>query len=289
MILVSARAGEGAAIEGLDAGSDDYLIKPFSALELRARVRTHVQMARRRREWIAELEYANRELDAFTYSVAHDLRAPLVVVNGFAQILIDSNVDQLDSDGQRSLRQLADAGIRMTQLIDDLLQLSQVTRSELRGDVFDLSALATEVVQRLSHAHADRQVQAVIQPGIEAVGDHRLIRIVLENLFGNAWKFTGNHPAARVEFGVDERFGSPVYFVRDNGAGFDMKYAERLFGAFQRLHAQSEFAGTGIGLAIVQRIVSRHRGRVWAEGVVNAGATVYFTLSPTEDPHIKVE
>jgi signal transduction histidine kinase len=288
VILVSARAGEEAAIEGLDAGSDDYLIKPFSSLELLARVRTHVQLARRRREWIEDLESANRELDAFTYSVAHDLRAPLVAVNGFTEMLLERNLGQLDAEGQRYLQQIAEAGLRMTQLIEDLLRLSKITRSELRRETFDLSALATEIADQLRRANAPRPVEVRIQPGMRADGDPRLVRIVLENLLGNAWKFTGRQPAARVEFGVDEGSGAPIYFVRDNGAGFDMKYAARLFGVFQRLHAQAEFAGTGIGLATVQRIVSRHRGRVWAEGAVNAGATIYFTLGATADERAAV-
>ncbi len=279
VILVSARAGEESAIEGLDSGADDYLIKPFSAQELLARVRTHVQQARARRTWIEELESANRELDAFTYSVAHDLRAPLRAITGFTEILLEHSLGQLDEDGQRHLRTVSESGLRMGQLIDDLLELSRVTRGELARSSVDLSALVRSVAERLREANPARNVELVIADDIHADADPRLLRIVLENLLGNAWKFTGKKQSARIEFGVPESGEVPAYFVRDNGAGFDPTYAAKLFGVFQRLHTQSEFEGTGVGLATVMRIIKRHHGRVWAESHPDQGATFYFSLS----------
>lgn len=280
IILISARAGQEAAVAGLDAGSDDYLVKPFAAPELLARVRTHVQLARKRREWISQLEAANRELDAFTHSVAHDLRAPLRGINGMADILFESNLQQLDSDGQKYLRFIHDSGTRMAQLIEDLLTLSRTTRGELIRHPLDLSGLVREVVRQLRETHPNRQLDIVVTDGIGADADPRLLRAALENLLGNAWKFTGKQAAGRIEFGVDEKQREPVFFIRDNGAGFDMTYADKLFGVFQRLHAASEFEGTGVGLATVQRIIARHGGRIWAESAVNKGATFYFTLGP---------
>ena len=278
VILVSARAGQESAIEGLDAGSDDYLIKPFSAAELLARVRTHVQLALKRREWINELENANRELDAFTRSVAHDLRAPLRGINGMAEILRESKLEQLDADGQKYLGFIQESGNRMAQLIEDLLKLSRITRSELTRQSFDLSGLVREVGQQLRNADPDRPVELVVAEGVWAAADPRLLRAALENLLANAWKFTGKRPNAKIEFGVERQLGAPVYFVRDNGAGFDMAYADRLFGVFQRLHSQTEFEGSGVGLATVQRILARHGGRIWAQGEVDKGATFFFTL-----------
>lgn len=283
IILISARAGQEAAVAGLDAGSDDYLVKPFAAPELLARVRTHVQLARKRREWISQLQAANRELDAFTHSVAHDLRAPLRGINGMADILFESNLQQLDSDGQKYLRFIHDSGTRMAQLIEDLLTLSRTTRGELIRHPLDLSGLVREVVRQLRETHPNRQVDIVVTDGVRADADPRLLRAALENLLGNAWKFTGKQAAGRIEFGVDEKQREPVFFIRDNGAGFDMTYADKLFGVFQRLHAASEFEGSGVGLATVQRIIARHGGRIWAESAVNRGATFYFTLGPASN------
>lgn len=282
-ILISARAGQEAAIAGLDAGSDDYLVKPFAAPELLARVRTHVQLARKRREWISELEAANRELDAFTHSVAHDLRAPLRGINGMAELLFESKIEQLDAEGQKYLHFIHEAGTRMSQLIEDLLKLSRTTRGELNRQSLDLSKLVREVIRPLREGNPGRQVDLVIPDGIHAEADHRLLRAALENLLGNAWKFTGKQAAARIEFGVEGEPRAPVFFIRDNGAGFDMTYAGKLFGVFQRLHAASEFEGTGVGLATVQRIIARHGGRIWAKSAVNEGATFFFTLGPTPD------
>ena len=278
VILLSARAGQESAIEGLDAGSDDYLLKPFSAAELLARVRTHTQLALKRREWIEQLESANRELDAFTYSVAHDLRSPLRALNGMTEMLFEDKLAQLDDEGRRYLRIIRDSGARMTQLIEDLLKLSRITRSELARQSVDLSNIVREVAQTLSSTEPARQVSFVVQEGVRAEADPRLLRVAFENLLGNAWKFTSKRTAARIEFGVDEGQEGVTFFVRDNGAGFDMAYADKLFGVFQRLHPVTEFEGTGVGLATVRRIVSRHGGRIWADGAPNRGATFFFTL-----------
>jgi signal transduction histidine kinase len=281
IILISARAGQEAAVAGLDAGSDDYLVKPFAAPELLARVRTHVQLARKRREWISQLEAANRELDAFTHSVAHDLRAPLRGINGMADVLFETKLPQLDAEGQKYLRFIQEAGTRMAQLIEDLLTLARSTRGELTRQPLDLSGLVRDVERQLRASNPSRQVDFVVADGVHVYADPRLLRAALENLLGNAWKFTSKQAAARIEFGASEERGGPAYFIRDNGAGFDMTYADKLFGVFQRLHAATDFEGTGIGLATVQRIIARHGGRIWAEGAVKKGATFFFTLGQT--------
>ena len=234
----------------------------------------------------AQLKAANQELEAFAYSVSHDLRAPLRSIDGFSQALLDDCGEQLDAEGQEFLRRVRAATQRMSQLIDDLLCLSRITRGEMVRQPVDLSALAELVAQDLQQNDPQRQVEVLVQPGISAQGDPRLLRVVLENLLGNAWKFTGRCAQARIEFGLESETGKEysnelsgmVYYVRDNGAGFDSAYADKLFGVFQRLHRADEFPGTGIGLATVQRIVHRHGGRVWAEGEEGRGATFFFTL-----------
>jgi light-regulated signal transduction histidine kinase (bacteriophytochrome) len=233
-------------------------------------------------ERTAQLEAANKELEAFSYSVSHDLRAPLRSIDGFAHILQDEYADKLDTEGQRYLQLVRTAGQRMGELINDLLGLSRLTRSELRHQVVDLSALAQSVAEMLRQAEPGREAEITIASDMQAYGDERLLRIVLENLIGNAWKFTARHPHPRIEVGVMLREGELAYFVRDDGAGFDMRYADKLFGVFQRLHSTTEFEGTGIGLATVQRIIHRHGGRVWAESAVEQGAAFYFTLPKKE-------
>jgi signal transduction histidine kinase len=223
-----------------------------------------------------ELEGANRELETFSYSVSHDLRAPLRSIEGFSQILLEDYAPQLGEEARGYLGRVRAASRRMALLIDDLLDLSGVTRSALRRQTVDLSAVAREVAAELQKSRPGREVRFVIADGLTANGDPRLLRIALENLLGNAFKFTEKQPHATVEFGADD--DRPTYYVRDNGVGFDMAYATKLFGAFQRLHGTENFEGTGIGLATVQRIVQRHGGRVWAEGEVGKGATFFFTL-----------
>jgi signal transduction histidine kinase len=227
-----------------------------------------------------DLEDANRELEAFSYSVSHDLRAPLRSIDGFSRILLEDYADKLDEEGADYLGRVRGASKHMALLIDDLLELSRVSRGPLRREVIDLSAMARDIVKKLERAHPERRVKFVAQEGVVAFGDANLLAVALENLLGNAWKFTSKRDEATIEFGVDVPHGggSVVYYVRDDGAGFDPRYADKLFGAFQRLHGSEEFEGTGIGLATVARIVHRHGGRVWAESRVGEGATFYFTL-----------
>jgi PAS domain S-box-containing protein len=229
-----------------------------------------------------EAEDANRQLESFSYSVAHDLRAPLRSIDGFSQALLEDCGDQLGAEGKKYLGFVRQSAQLMGQLIDDLLHLSRVTRSELAREVVDLSALARGVLGRLEQAEPGRHVEVVIEEGLTAWGDPNLLTVALNNLLGNAWKFTARREAARVEFGAAVSGGQPTYYVRDNGAGFDMAYVGKLFGVFQRLHGAAEFEGTGVGLATVQRIIHRHHGRVWAEGQLDQGATFHFTLGEKE-------
>jgi PAS domain S-box-containing protein len=225
-----------------------------------------------------ELEASNKELEAFSYSVSHDLRAPLRSMEGFSTALLEDYADKLDDQGRQFLCFIQEASDLMGRLIDDLLKLSRVTRSEMSYEVVDLSKIAATIVAELQKTDPRRKMKVAIAPGITAYGDRNLLRLVLDNLLGNAWKFCGKASVTRIEMGTIEHNGGQAYFVRDNGVGFDMKYADKLFKPFQRLHKASDFAGTGIGLATVQRVVRRHGGEVWAESRVGEGATFYFTL-----------
>jgi len=225
----------------------------------------------------AELEAANRELEAFSYSVSHDLRAPLRSVSGFCAIVVEDHGDALDPEARALLGRVQAAAERMGTLIDNLLGLARLSRAEMRREEVDLGAIARRVAAGLREREPDRDVEVRIG-GARAQGDARLLRIVLDNLLGNAWKFTAGTPGAVIEFGAVDEDGSRSFFVRDNGAGFDMAYADKLFGPFQRLHHDDEFVGTGIGLATVQRIIRRHGGDIRAEGTPGAGATFTFTI-----------
>jgi PAS domain S-box-containing protein len=245
-------------------------------------VRMQAELEQRVRERTCALEAANRELEAFSYSVSHDLRAPLRSVNGFVKALIEDYSDALDAEGLKYLFYARDAGGRMSRIIDDLMGLSRATRGELHRQEVNLSDMAEEIIGELQQREPQRAVEVKIAPAMVAHGDEGLLRIALENLLGNAWKFTSRRNRSRIEFQPGERNGSKLFIIRDNGAGFTMSRADKLFGMLQRLHSQDEFPGTGIGLATVRRIITRHGGEIWAEGKANEGATFYFTLP--EDP-----
>jgi hypothetical protein len=244
--------------------------------------RLNAELERRVLESTAQLAATNQELEAFACSVSHDLRAPLRAIRGFSEVLLERYAGQLDTQGQDLLHRACEASQRMNTLIDELLKLSRLGRSELRWQPVNLSALAQSIAAELRKAEPGRAVELAIEPNLRAGGDEHLLSLVLDNLLRNAWKFTRNRPRARIEFGFTVE-PEPAFFVRDNGVGFDMAHAGKLFGVFQRLHSSREFPGTGIGLAIVQRIIQRHRGHAWVSGVVNQGATFYFTLPETRD------
>lgn len=225
-----------------------------------------------------EISASNKELEAFSYSVSHDLRAPLRAIDGFSQALIEDYGDKLDETACSYLRRIRGGAQKMGSLIDDLLQLSRVTRLEMKYARIDLSALAEKIMQGLRADAPERDAEIFIAPDLTATGDAGLLQIMLQNLLNNAWKYTGKKDRACIEFGSLAKDGELVHFIRDNGAGFDMRYVAKLFGAFQRLHTEDEFSGTGIGLATVQRIINRHGGRIWAEGEVGKGSCFYFVL-----------
>jgi two-component system NtrC family sensor kinase len=309
VIMLTALEDRNAMIEGLSAGADDFLSKSNELEVLRARVRAQIrrkqfedenrrireellhkeleaaearagrELAETKAALVEELERKNQELEAFSYSVSHDLRAPLRAIDGFSRILLEDLEHVLDAKGRDYLQRVCAGAQRMGELIDDLLELSRVGRAEIRKSRVNLSEIARDVIADL-RKRSDRQVDVVIEEDLLADADRRLMQIALENLLGNSWKFTANVAGARIEIGRDGNGHGSVYLVRDNGAGFDMAYAEKLFRPFQRLHSDAEFTGTGIGLATVYRILDRHGGRVWAEGAVGRGATFYFTIPP---------
>lgn len=253
------------------------LASAFNAMVVKVRD-SQSSLEQKVQERTAQLNTANKELEAFSYSVSHDLRAPLRHINGFSQAIEEEYSDRLDEQGKHYLKEVRSASHEMAQLIDDVLRLARVTRSEMRWESVNLSEKAKAVLAELQKKDVKRTVVIDIEEELITQGDRRLLRILLSNLLGNAWKFTSKREQSQITFGAGHKDGEIRYFVRDNGAGFDMAYAKKLFGAFQRLHRAGEFEGTGIGLATVQRIVNRHGGRVWAEGAVNEGSTFYFTL-----------
>jgi signal transduction histidine kinase len=234
-------------------------------------------------ERTAQLQAVNKELEAFSYSVSHDLRAPLRTVDGFSQAVMEFYADKLDDKGRHYLTRVREGSQQMGKLIDDMLSLSRLTRDRLnKEDDVNLSTLVKDIADELQRQEPERNVRFHIEDSLFARSDKRLIQAVLQNLIGNAWKFTSKKEQAVIEFGRIERDNARIYFVKDNGAGFDMNYAGKLFGAFQRLHQATEFAGTGIGLATVQRVIHRHGGEIWAEGEVDKGAIFYFTLESSK-------
>jgi two-component system, sensor histidine kinase and response regulator len=321
VILVTYLSHTHDVVRGLEAGADNFIMKPYEAEFLLARVRrtlaaaegegfcppsefplqiedqnycirsnprlmleillstyeTALQKHERLKAAQEALKSANQELEAFSYSVSHDLRTPLSVISGFSDLLWLDYQEVLDEDGRKQLTMIRQAAQKMDRLIDDLLKLSRVTRSELKRERFDLSAMLRDIAAELRREDPSRQVDCLIQEGMEITGDPSLLRIALENLLRNAWKFTSKKETGRIEAGWSPR-PEPVYFVRDNGAGFDMREVDQLFASFRRLHSEVEFPGTGLGLTIVQRIIHRHRGRIWAEGRLDEGATFSFTV-----------
>lgn len=307
IIMLTALEDREAMIKGLSAGADDYIVKSSNFDVVRARVlaqirskqfedehsavrhqllrakyeadeaRTALAMADSRAALVEELKLKNDELESFSYSVAHELRAPLRSIDGFSLALLEDCGEKLSEDGKQYLRYVRESAQHMARLIDDLLALSRITRAELDRAETDLSSIARSVAARLARAWPDRQVESLVADQLVGNCDGRLLTIVFENLIGNAWKFTSKCSKARIEVGATAGHVR-TYFVRDNGAGFDMSDGSKLFGVFQRLHPVTEFEGTGIGLATVERIIRRHGGRIWAEGEVGCGATFFFTL-----------
>src|SRR6266849_6822793 len=283
IFLTALGRSEEALFRGYDVGAVDYLVKPIVPAVLKSKVAVFVQLKRQSEMLEAkniELNSMIHELEAFSYTVAHDLRAPLARIDGFSQALLELQNDRLDDEGRRYLHRVRAGTQRICRLVDDLLMLSQVSRMEMRRERVDLSAMARSIVADLRQREPDREVEFIVHPSLSVLGDADLLNSALFNLFDNSWKFTGKHQAARIEFGEVEKDGELVFFVRDDGAGFDMASSDRLFQAFQRLHSSSEFAGSGVGLATVARIVKRHGGRLWAEGALERGATFYFSLNP---------
>jgi DNA-binding response OmpR family regulator len=311
LIMLTALEDRGSMIAGLGVGADDFISKSSDFEVLKARIRAQLrrkqfedehrrirdellhselsvakeraarEIAETRAALTSELERKNKELAAFSYSVSHDLRAPLRSIDGFGHALLEEYGDKLDEQGREYLNRVRSAAHRMNELIDDMLQLSQVSSADLRREPMDLSSIVRAVAEELGRTAPGRQVDFIIQEHAMANADRRLIRLLFENLLGNAWKFTSKVVGARIEFGSEEQPTGPAFYVRDNGAGFNMDFAANLFTPFRRLHSAAEFPGTGIGLATVYRVVDRHEGRVWAEGAVGRGATVFFVLGPT--------
>ncbi len=271
----------GEAVVGVQGVARDITDRKRAAAEIRE---LNDALEQRVRDRTAELEAANAELEAFGYSVSHDLRGPLRVIEGFSRMLIDDYGQTLDEAGRQYIDRVQASSQRMAQLIQDLLNLSRITRNAIQRRRVDLATIAGEVAADLRQSQPGRAAEFVIAPRAPASGDPSMLRILVENLLGNAWKYTSKHPAARIEFGTREQAGETVYFVKDDGAGFDMEYVGKLFHPFQRLHLASEFDGTGIGLATVERIVRRHGGRVWADSAVERGATFSFTLAAAKTP-----
>ncbi len=257
-------------------GFDESLNERNQAEELIRKL--NKELEERVRERTVELEAANKELEAFSYSVSHDLRAPLRALDGFSQALMEDYFDTLDEEGRDFLQRMRNASQSMGGLIDDLLNLSRVTRDEIKPKMIDLTALGWEIIEVLKSSAPDRIVDVVIEENLVVSGDLRHIRLMLTNLLGNAWKFTSKTENARIEFGMKKEGESMHFYISDNGAGFNMLYVDKLFTAFNRLHKPDDFEGSGIGLAIVQRVISRHDGRIWAEGEVEKGTVFRFTL-----------
>jgi PAS domain S-box-containing protein len=274
-VTLTALRDRGGALRGFAKITHDMTERRAADEEIRV---LNAELEQRVRQRTAELAQAVSELEAFSYSVSHDLRAPLRAIDGFSQALCAHGAERLDDQGRHYLERIRAGARRMSDLIDDLLLLARVSRSALRRDAVDVGELAAGIVDEQRRRHPGRHVDVRIAKGMAATADRRLLAIALENLLDNAWKFTSRRPQAHIEVGTEPKDGEEAYFVRDDGAGFDMAYADKLFGAFQRLHDAADFEGTGIGLATAQRVIARHGGRMWAEGRPGEGATFFFTL-----------
>jgi two-component system, NtrC family, sensor kinase len=313
LIMLTAVEDRQTLIAGLGTGADDYIAKSSEFDVLRARIQAQIrrkqfedenrrireqllhseleaaearaarELAETKARLVEELEYKNKELEAFSYSVSHDLRAPLRGIDGFSQALLEDYAGKLDEKAQNYLGRIRAGARRMGELIDDMLLLSRISRAQIKRERVDLSAMAQSVTDELRRQDSDRRMTLQIEPGLFVQADPGLMRVLLDNLLGNAWKFTARTPDARIDFRSQTQETGTVLLVQDNGAGFDMAHAGALFQPFQRLHAATDFPGTGIGLSIVRRIVDRHGGRIWVEAAVGRGATVYFTIPPSRD------
>jgi two-component system sensor histidine kinase/response regulator len=313
IFLTAAAQYQTEAIRGYALGAVDYLLKPVVPEFVRSKVAVFVELAKqrsllarqaellRRREQAAQelagaraalvrdLEFKNRELESFSYAISHDLRAPLRRIDGFGKALEESRGTSLDPRGAKYLARIQESTAQMLQLIDDVLHLSRVTCAEMRCRELDLSAMVLAIAERLREEEPARPVEFRIRPGVQVAGDPALLRIALQNLLENAWKFTSKVPVPQIDFGLVQANGQTTYFVRDNGAGFEMTQTDRLFRPFQRLHLASEFPGAGIGLATVRRIIHRHGGTVWAESAPGDGACFYWTLGKDVPGDVRVE
>ncbi|TGL58982.1 hybrid sensor histidine kinase/response regulator [Leptospira sarikeiensis] len=295
VVLLTALTHREAMLKGWEAKADEYLFKPFHPEELIIRVKSLLSIAADRKkslEWIEqknfELEYANAELEAFSYSVSHDLRAPLRAIQGYTQMLLEDHSSVLDSEGVRFLNVLIESTKRMENLIDNLLEFSRIGKRELRNSTFDLTEVAESVVKQIND-QTDHNAEIIVHPLTNVTTDKDMMSYVFQNLISNAVKYSAKKENPRVEIGITETEKGKAFFVKDNGAGFDMKYYNRLFGVFQRLHRQDEFDGTGVGLAIVHRIVTRYKGSVWAEGKLGEGASFYFTLGGEQETPVGLQ
>lgn len=281
MFVTATHREEKFSFQGFDSGAVDYLYKPLNPVVVQSKVRVFVELHHNRMRLeraLDELSLINRELESFAYSVSHDLKAPVRSVLGFGSALVEEIAERITPDQRRMLHYIVSAGERMGRMIDGLMVLSRVTRSDLGIQDVDLSRIVQQVAEELRQENPERVVDFRIEAGHIAQGDGKLLELAIRNLLGNAWKFTSKVEKPMIEFGARKDGDQSVYYIKDNGAGFNKEYQNRLFGAFQRLHSQQEFQGTGIGLATVQRIVHRHGGTIWAESEVNQGAVFFFTL-----------
>lgn len=286
ILLTAASAEEWQVFRGYESGAVDYIVKPVNPTVLLSKVNVFLEMhaqkteLKKNRDRLAAL---NEELKSFSYAVSHDLKAPLRAMEGFSQALLEDCLSQLDDEAQDYLRRIASEAHRMSRLIEDLLMLSRVTSAELSIQAVDLTSIAKQVMEILRTEALHRRAELSIEEQLIARGDPSLLRQMMENLLSNAWKYTGKRHCAKIQVGATEDRGTRVFYVRDNGVGFDMKYADKVFKPFQRLHGPEDFPGTGIGMSTVKRIVHRHGGRIWLNSIPEKGTTVFFCLGEVDE------